>query len=44
MYTDVVERVELETRLLHLQPTELVLQKKLSSQTETMVAYHAGQE
>lgn len=35
---------ELETRMLHLQPSELILQKTLSKQTESMVSYLVGQE
>lgn len=30
--------------MLHLQPSELVLQKTLSKQTESMVSYLIGQE
>lgn len=30
--------------MLHLQPTELLLQKNLSKQTEAMVNYHVGHE
>lgn len=36
--------IELETRLLHLQPSELVLPKDLSKPTESLVTYHSGQE
>ncbi|KAL8292983.1 hypothetical protein RQP46_000677 [Phenoliferia psychrophenolica] len=37
-------RSELETRMLHLQPSELVLQKSLSKQTESMVSFLIGQD
>lgn len=36
-------RSELETRMLHLQPSELILQKELSKQTESMVRFLVGQ-
>lgn len=35
-------RTELETRLLHLQPTELLLQQGMSRPTESMIAYLSG--
>lgn len=36
-------RSELETRILHLQPSELVLQKDMTKQTESMVSFLVGQ-
>lgn len=42
-FQDGLMRSELETRMLHLQPSELVLQEKLSKQTESMVQYLIGQ-
>lgn len=36
-------RAELETRMLHLQPSELLLQTDLSGKTEAMVKLLAGQ-
>ncbi|BGP37749.1 Mismatch repair protein msh3 [Rhodotorula kratochvilovae] len=42
-FDDTLMRAELETRMLHLQPSELLLQKDLSSKTEAMVKYLAGQ-
>ncbi|KAI5479614.1 DNA mismatch repair protein MSH3 [Pseudohyphozyma bogoriensis] len=38
-FEDGVMRSELETRMLHLQPRELILQKSLTKQTESMVSY-----
>jgi DNA mismatch repair protein MSH3 len=35
-------RSELETRMLHLQPSELVLQKDMSKQTESLVKHLIG--
>ena len=35
-------RAELETRLLHLQPSELLVQQDLSSKTTAIVKYLAG--
>ncbi|BGP29936.1 hypothetical protein JCM10296v2_001688 [Rhodotorula toruloides] len=40
---DGLMRSELETRMLHLQPSELLLQKELSSKTESMVQHLVGQ-
>ncbi|GAA6022808.1 hypothetical protein JCM11491_006414 [Sporobolomyces phaffii] len=42
-FEDGLMRSELETRLLHLQPSELLLQKDLSRPTESMVKHLAGQ-
>ncbi|GAA6050091.1 hypothetical protein JCM3770_001365 [Rhodotorula araucariae] len=42
-FDDSLMRAELETRMLHLQPSELLLQQDLSSKTEAMVKYLAGQ-
>jgi DNA mismatch repair ATPase MutS len=41
-FVDGIMRSELETRLLHLNPTELLLQKNLSSQTESIVKHLSG--
>ncbi|GAA5894851.1 hypothetical protein JCM6882_006693 [Rhodosporidiobolus microsporus] len=42
-FDDGLMRAELETRMLHLQPSELLLQKDLSARTESMVKHLAGQ-
>ncbi|GAA5863812.1 hypothetical protein JCM1840_005775 [Sporobolomyces johnsonii] len=42
-FEDGLMRSELETRMLHLQPSELLLQKDLTSASESMVKYLAGQ-
>jgi DNA mismatch repair protein MSH3 len=42
-FEDGLMRAELETRLLHIQPNELLLQKDLSPKTESMVKHLAGQ-
>ena len=42
-FDDTLMRAELETRMLHLQPSELLLQKELSGKTESMVKYLARQ-
>ncbi|BGP13767.1 hypothetical protein JCM10213_006401 [Rhodosporidiobolus nylandii] len=42
-FEDGLMRAELETRMLHLQPSELLLQKELSSKTESMVKHLVGQ-
>lgn len=42
-FEDGLMRAELETRMLHLQPSELLLQKDLSPKTESMVKHLAGQ-
>lgn len=41
-FVDGIMRSELETRLLHLNPTELLLQKNISSQTESIVKHLSG--
>ncbi|GAA5990081.1 hypothetical protein JCM5350_001092 [Sporobolomyces pararoseus] len=42
-FEDGLMRSELETRMLHLQPSELLLQKDLSPATESIVKHLAGQ-
>uniref|UniRef100_A0A0K3CG19 DNA mismatch repair protein MSH3 n=1 Tax=Rhodotorula toruloides TaxID=5286 RepID=A0A0K3CG19_RHOTO len=42
-FEDGLMRSELETRMLHLQPSELLLQEELSSKTESMVQHLVGQ-
>ncbi|GAA6029240.1 hypothetical protein JCM8097_003582 [Rhodosporidiobolus ruineniae] len=42
-FEDNLMRAELETRMLHLQPSELLLQKDLTSKTESIVKHLAGQ-
>lgn len=42
-FEDGLMRSELETRMLHLQPSELLLQKELSPKTESMVQHLVGQ-
>ncbi|BGP22690.1 DNA mismatch repair protein MSH3 [Rhodotorula toruloides] len=42
-FEDSLMRSELETRMLHLQPSELLLPKELSSKTESMVQHLVGQ-
>ncbi|GAA5932860.1 mismatch repair protein MSH3 [Sporobolomyces koalae] len=42
-FEDGLMRSELETRMLHLQPSELLLQLDMSSATESMVKHLAGQ-
>ncbi|GAA5822849.1 hypothetical protein JCM11251_004399 [Rhodosporidiobolus azoricus] len=42
-FDDNLMRAELETRMLHLQPSELLLQKDLTAKTESMVRHLAGQ-
>ncbi|GAA5848304.1 hypothetical protein JCM8547_004473 [Rhodosporidiobolus lusitaniae] len=41
-FDDGLMRAELETRMLHLQPSEMLLQKDLSSKTESMVQHLVG--
>ncbi|GAA5986743.1 hypothetical protein JCM11641_007759 [Rhodosporidiobolus odoratus] len=42
-FEDSLMRAELETRMLHLQPSELLLQKDLTPKTDSMVKHLAGQ-
>ena len=42
-FDDSLMRSELETRMLHLQPSELILQEHLSKETESIVRYLIGQ-
>ncbi|SCV69165.1 BQ2448_2185 [Microbotryum intermedium] len=43
-FVDGLMRSELETRLLHLQPSEVVLQPQLSKQTQSMINYLVRQQ